>query len=83
MFINGSKLTQHVVELIEREERLLDDVEKVNSKYETAANLNNMQEMGAIEKDALIIQNRFRVLLAEKVLIMTMYISRNKNYNQN
>lgn len=80
MFINSNNLLKSIVRIVEREKPLLDEVEKMNERYHTAHNLKNQQEFIAIENEGAILQKKLNMHVTEKIMAMTMIVSKNKNY---
>jgi hypothetical protein len=83
IIVNGNNLPQQVVKVLDREENLLVEVQKMNERYETAHNLKNMQEIQAIEEEGAELQSRLNMHIAEKVIVMSMYMSKNRHFAKN
>lgn len=80
MLINGQDLKKQVIEILNAEKELMDEVNKMTERFETARNLKNESEYVAIENEGAILENRFKRFMVKKIVIMTVYVSRNKNY---
>ena len=83
MLVNGNNLTKMIVQIVEREEKLLEEINKINERFSTACNLKNKQEFIDIEIDGTKLQNRLNRHTIEKITVMTVLVSRNRNYIQN
>jgi len=83
MLINGENLPKTVVKILEREEKLIDEINKINDRFQTAFNLKNNQELRAIEEDGMKLQKRVHIHTVEKITVMTMFLSKNRNYIRN
>lgn len=80
MLINGKNLQKQVIQILDAEKELMDEVNKMNERFETARNLKNESEYVAIENDSTILENRFKMFMAKKIMVMTVYVSRNRNF---
>jgi len=83
MIITSQNITKALVDLVERERQILVDIQKINERYETAANLQNMNEIKAIEEEGKILEKRQMHHLGAKVMIMSFAISLNKGFQFN
>ena len=83
MFIDGTKLAKHIVTFVEREKFIQKEVEELNDRYSTAINLNNQRELRSIEYEGEKLAHKFKMFITEKVMVMSMYIGRNRRYNEN
>ena len=83
MLINGENLDKTIIKIVEREVKILNDVNNINERYATACNLQNMQEMANIERDGKEVERRFNQHFVEKIMAMTMYMSKNKHFAKN
>jgi hypothetical protein len=83
MIITSQNITKALVDLVERERQILIDIQKINERYETAANLQNMNEIEAIEKEGKILEKRQMHHLGAKAMIMSFAISLNKGFQFN
>lgn len=80
MLINGENLPQQVIKILNAEKGLMDEVNKMNERFETARNLKNESEYVAIENEGAILENRFKKFMVKKIIVMTVYVGRNKNF---
>jgi hypothetical protein len=83
MLINGANLDKKIIEIVERETQILNDVNSINERYATARNLHNMQEMANIEKDGKEVERRLNMHFVEKIMAMTMFVSKNRHFAKN
>ena len=83
MLINGANLDKKIIEIVERETQILNDVNSINERYATAINLKNSEEIIAIERDGKEVEKRLNMHFLEKVMAMTMYMSKNRHFAKN
>lgn len=83
MLINGNDLPKTIIEIVEREEKLLKKISQMNDRFTTACNLKNSQELSAIDTEGAKLQKLINYHIVEKATVMTMFLSRNKNFMQN
>ena len=83
MLINGENLDKRIIQIVEREVRILNDVNSINERYATAVNLKDSEEIVAIEKDGAEVEKRMNMHFLEKTMAMSMYVSRNRNFKKN
>ncbi len=83
MLINGEDLTKSIVQILIRESELIKEVTEINQKYETALNLGDSDKMMSVIIESAKIQYRFKAHVSEKIIVMTMAISRNRNFGYN
>lgn len=79
----GNNLPKQMIQLIEREDKIISEMKVMNEKFETAVNLQNSDALHSLDKEAEQLNNRFRQLIAEKTIVMTITISRNQNFIYN
>ena len=83
MLIDGSNLSKKIVQLIEKEEKLGNDMMKMNERFATAKNLNDQDEFKRIDIEGLALEYRFKSFMAEKITLMTIAINKNRNFCYN
>ena len=82
-FNNETNLLKSIVELSVKEKFLLNEVSKIEKRYEIAKNLKNTDEAIKIENEGKEISFRIRKFIVEKTIIMTMAIMKLPNFTLN
>lgn len=83
MLIDGKDLPKKIVQLLEKEEKLGKDMQKMNERLATAENLNDQDEFKRIDAEGLELEYRFKMFMVEKITLMTIAISKNRNFAYN
>ena len=81
--INEADLPKQLVKILEREFSLKSEVAKINERYETALNLKNDQEIEVLVGESEKLNQRMDSHIAEKVVVMSIYVGQNRQFKNN
>jgi ABC-type Na+ transport system ATPase subunit NatA len=83
MFIDGNQITKHVVEVVMKEEKIIKELAGIYERFATAENLGNVREMNELEKEGNELNHRLNHFIAEKAIVMTIYVDKNHGFRCN
>lgn len=84
MLINGeTNLAKKLIEIVTAEAKIFDEMMAIGKRLATAENLRDTEELKAIDKDGLECQKRINKFMGEKIIVMSVFVDRHKNFMLN